>query len=442
MKKSIEKAFLKYLRLCARLQLRKNSRAKIVGITGSAGKTSAKLATYAATKDFLKVKLCEHGNSETGIPLDILGLKVNNYTMLDWIRLSFLSIWKLITNWEKFDVMLVEMAVDSPFPPKNMDYLLSIVRPDIGVFLNVSSVHGANYEPLLENNSDAVAGKPADENQIKELIAKEKAKLIEALPETGSAVINVDDPLVARSATKTRAKVLTIGQNAEFSLSEVEFSLEEGSEFEIVHNGQNVELEFPGLVLGKLYGYSFLSAVATATALGIPFIKAAKALEKSFELPPSRMSLFRGINGSWIIDSSYNASAISTEELINTCKSIQTLPKVAILGDMREVGSAEAEIHARIGKLALEVFDEVIFVGKIFSSVKEQIGAGQFFITAGEAVEPAQKLAFQGTLFAVKGSQNEIFLEIVVEALLADKSDLPLVCRQEPYWQKKREPFR
>lgn len=435
MKKLIEKAFLGYLRFCARVQLLKNRRSKIIGITGSAGKTSTKLATYAAIRDFVSARLCEHGNSETGIPLDILGLKVNDYTMLDWLRLFFACIWKLLTNWEKFDVLIVEMAVDSPFTPKNMDYLLTIVRPGIGVFLNVSSVHGANYEPLIKN-SDQNA--PIKEAEIKELIAAEKTKLIESLPESGTAILNKDDPLVFQAGAKTRARVVTFGKEGDFSVAVADFSLEKGSGFRLEHNSERADIRFPKHVLGKAYGYSFLSAVAVATALGVPFVNSAKALEKNFELPPSRMSLFRGINGSWIIDSSYNASAISTEELINTCKTIETSPKVAILGDMREVGNAENEVHIRIGRLAIGVFDHVIFVGKIFESVKDEVGGGKFYAKAGEAIAEARAYAENDVLFAVKGSQNEIFLEIIVEALLADKSDLSLVCRQDPFWQKKK----
>lgn len=443
MRKLLEKAFITYLRSFAHLQLKKNPNAKVIGITGSAGKTSAKLATYSAIKDFAKTKLCEHGNSETGIPLDILGLKVKDYSMIDWLRLAFLGIWKLLTNWDKFDVIIIEMAIDSPFYPKNMDHLLSIVQPDIGVFLNVSSVHGANYEPKLRQDESP------NEQNIKRLIAKEKAKMINSLPKTGTAILNKDDPLVMEYSVKTEAKVFTFGSNADFSMADAKFSLENGSEFTITNRNERTTLSFVDNVLGQAYGYSFLSAVAVATALGIPFVQSAKALEKNFKLPPSRMSLLKGINNSWIIDSSYNASALSTEELIKTCSSVKAKKKVAVLGDMRETGKAGTEIHLRIAKLAVSVFDEVIFVGKIFGSISDDLlrsapenrSKTQFFERAGQAVDSATNLAEEGTLFAVKGSQNEIFLEIVVEALLADPIDLDLVCRQDPYWKQKGYPF-
>jgi len=445
MKNLLQKVFLAYIRFFARLQLKKNPKAKIIGITGSAGKTSTKHAIYAAIEDSFRTKLCVHGNSETGIPLDILGLMVNDYSMLDWLRLAILCKWKLLTNWERFDVLIVEMAVDSPFFPKNMDYLLSIVQPEIGVFLNVSSVHGANYEPLLK-----AKGLMVNEEQIKQLIANEKSKLIASLPENGIAVLNKDDPLIFPSAKQTHAKVITFGKDSDISLADAEFSLDHGSTFVITNRNDRVEIRFKNHVLGRAYGYSFLCAVAVATALGIPFVQSAKALEKNFELPPSRMSLLRGIHNSRVIDSSYNASALSTEELITTCKNISAPHKIVVLGDMREIGTAEKEVHIRIAKRALEVFDHVILIGELFDSVKSSIlkvapsakAKLAFFERAGQAVEIAKSFAKPGALFAVKGSQNTLFLEIIVEALLADKADLKLVCRQEPYWQKQKAPFR
>ena len=91
-----------YLRFFAKLQLKKNHQAKIVGITGSAGKTSCQLAVLAAlgkNKGRLKIKISSKANSESGIPLDILGLKVKNYSPLDWLRLILLAPWQLVTNW-------------------------------------------------------------------------------------------------------------------------------------------------------------------------------------------------------------------------------------------------------------------------------------------------------------------------------------------------------
>jgi len=186
LKRIVIKIFLGYLRIATKLQLLKN-RPKIIGITGSAGKTSTREAIYAGLKDLKIVKNCADGNSETGIPLNILGIKVVNYSFYDWLRILLLVPVKLICNWERFDFLIVEMGIDSPFYPKNMSYLLKILKPDLGIFLNVSNVHAETFDTLMK---DLEPGSKKYEEEIKRLIANEKGKLIKSLSRHGYAILN------------------------------------------------------------------------------------------------------------------------------------------------------------------------------------------------------------------------------------------------------------
>lgn len=130
---------LHYLRFFARLRLNRfrqlNPALSIVGITGSTGKTSCLLATEAALKPQYNLLTNYGGNSESGIPLSILGLKIDNYSLINWIKVLLLAPFKYITTTQSPDIILLEMGIDSPISPKNMSYLLSIVLPTLVSFL-------------------------------------------------------------------------------------------------------------------------------------------------------------------------------------------------------------------------------------------------------------------------------------------------------------------
>ncbi|PIR62784.1 MAG: hypothetical protein COU65_01665, partial [Candidatus Pacebacteria bacterium CG10_big_fil_rev_8_21_14_0_10_42_12] len=137
MKRLLSGLVLRYFRSLAKIQL-KRTKPLIIGITGSAGKTSAMTAVAAVLKDTRQVKTSDKANSESGIPLNILGLYPKSFAPSDWLRLMIQAPTKLainlVTNQEKYDTYVAELGIDSPFPPKNMGYLLTILHPDIGIF--------------------------------------------------------------------------------------------------------------------------------------------------------------------------------------------------------------------------------------------------------------------------------------------------------------------
>ncbi len=187
MKKYFSLSILYYLRFFAKLQLLKNKKMIIVGITGSAGKSSTVSVCDAALSPKFKIKTNNGTNSESGIPLSILNIKVNGYSPINWLKYCLLAPYKLLTNWQKYDIYLCEMGIDGPDSPKNMSYLLSIIKPKIGIFLNVNLVHGEFFKDI-------------------DSIGLEKSKLITSLPSTGFALINNNDPIVAKTTQNTLAK--------------------------------------------------------------------------------------------------------------------------------------------------------------------------------------------------------------------------------------------
>src|SRR3989344_7525274 len=145
LKNSATWAILYYLRFFARLQLRK-FHPLIIGVTGSAGKSSCVAAIECVLTGKRQIKATKQLNSETGIPLAILDIAMEDYTPADWLKAMLLAPAKILTNWKRFDTFVVEMGIDSPVPPKNMEYLLTIVQPAMGVFLNVAGAHTQNFD--------------------------------------------------------------------------------------------------------------------------------------------------------------------------------------------------------------------------------------------------------------------------------------------------------
>jgi len=414
LKKELGLIFLHYLRILSKIQLAKinlwrrlsgKKKIIIVGITGSAGKTSTMHAAAAALKDDFEVKCSEKANSESGIPLNILGLKMKTYSLTDWLRVAVLSPIMLLVNWRDYDIYIVEMGVDEPTEPKNMGYLLKIIRPQIGVFIGVGAVHSMQFGGL-------------------KAIADEKAKLIAGLPKDGYAILNLGDKFVRERKNLTKAKII---------------------------RAQRVKINFDNYVLPEVYEINFGLAAAVASVLGIRLKKAIAMIKRNFRLPPGRSSLIKGIKNTLIIDSSYNASPkamLTMLDLLQKQGRELGRKKIAVLGDMRELGKLAAEKHRQIARSAAVAADEIILIGPLMKKfalpILRKLKKPVFwYLTAGQAAKFLKKHLQGKELILIKGSQNTIFLEIIVEALMIDKSQAgSLLCRRGKFWEEKRREFR
>jgi UDP-N-acetylmuramoyl-tripeptide--D-alanyl-D-alanine ligase len=339
-----------------------------------------------------------------------------------------------------FDAYLVEMGVDEPMPPKNMEYLLTILHPDIGVILNALSVHTQQFGSVTA-------------------IAKEKGKLVTQNPNLQYAILNADQPEIATLKPKNEAKTIMFGKDkkSEVIIKSITSSFDGTSiSFHAQRPGLTTAaspglIRFKNLVLPEFYGHTVASALAVASALNINLQEAADTISKNFKLPPGRGRIFEGIKNTIIIDSSYNASGTTMRGSLEMLKDIgKNRVKIAILGDMRELGS-QAEIeHKKVAESAIKSADKIILVGPQMEQyalpiTKKSKIPVEWFATAGQAKvflegsHPSMpEFLTGGEIILVKGSQNTIFLEIVVEALLINKSDVENLCRRGKFWKKKR----
>ncbi len=430
MKKQVQKFILDWLRLATKIQLKKNN-PLIIGVTGSAGKTSTVRAVDAVLKTKYSVKSTQTGNSETGIPFEVLDIPVKSWSSLGWIYVILLSLWKLISNWDKYDVLIVEMGIDSDQAPKNMSYLLKIVTPKIGSFLNVNNVHGQNF-----SGNDTIKA-----------ITKEKGNLLLSLPTDGLAIYSKDHPSIVELSKKTKSKKysFSINQPASMQLMRYQVNLK-GTTFVFLNSGNQFSLELTDQLLLKESFGGFATALLIGKHLGIEIPTGIDAIEKNFYLLPGRSRMIKGMNQSIIIDSSYNSSLEPTIASLEMMKQISVRgKKIAILGDMREIGKQEKRDHQQLAKIAAKTADEIVLIGplttkyslpelKKYKFAKTKIHS---FKNPFQAIETVKKLIQNHDLILVKGSQNTIFLEIIIEAIMAypERSN-QLLCRQSSYWKK------
>jgi len=453
MKKSFIKFFLWYIRLAAKIQLLK-IRPKIIALTGSVGKSSLRQAIFTVLKDTFKCKQSIKANSETGLPLDILNLHPQTYSLLDWLRLAFLVPLRLLTDWHKYDYYIAELGIDDPFPPKNMEYLLSFIKPDVGIFLNVALVHTLQFEKIIPKGKKFFPSR-SKQKFLKQAIASEKGKIITLLDKSKKAIVNFDDCLVFNEGQKAKAKVYYFGKRVkgkeknELKIISNKVSLK-GTEFVYQYKNEKFFLKFKYLLPGY-YAYTFAAAALTGLALDIGLEQIKTSLAKNFVLPPGRMSCFAGIKKTVIIDSSYNASTTSTLGALKLLaqfknkkgKSTEKRDIIFVFGDMRELGSQAKKEHQQVAKKLLTIVDRLVLIGPLTKKYVFPLIIGkipvEWFANSWQAADFLKNNLKGKEIILVKSSQNTIFTEIVVEGLLFNKKDKAKLCRRGRFWEKQRQ---
>jgi UDP-N-acetylmuramoyl-tripeptide--D-alanyl-D-alanine ligase len=431
---------LSYFRLLAQIQLIK-TQPRIIGITGSAGKSSTMEAIAAILQEKFKIKVGRKANSESGIPLNILGLSPSNFSLLSWLKLAIQAPLKLLTNWEKYDFYIVEMGIDSPLPPKNMSYLLTILQPEIGVFTSVDAVHSEPFDHLVVGKSLAER-----RDSLVQLIAAEKGKLTKSLPKNGLAVLNADSAVLMENATPTKAKLMTFGEkhDATIQIDAVNWN-KAGTQIVFSTAEEKVTLSLNEYLVPHHYAGTFAAALCVGIYAGLSPYLCCKLLEKNYKLPPGRASLIPAINGATILDSSYNSSAKPTLDFFELIPHIDSKRTLALLGDMRELGSVTQVDHELIAQKAVKVFDEVVLVGPYMLKyavpiLKEKNVDVRWFVNAYLAAEYLKTTLKPDDLLFVKGSQNTLLLEIAIERLMAHPETADgVLCRRGSFWDGERK---
>jgi len=399
----------------------KKNRIQVIAITGSVGKTSAKEAIYTVLKDrFYVIRSQKSFNTPIGMSLAILGESESGFSSTKaWAKI----LWRVFFKKKELpQKMILEMGAEKPGDIKE---LIKIAPPHISIVTTVKPVH-------------------LGEGQFKDIedIAKEKGKLVNDLPRFGLAILNHDDPRVEQM--KTAAKKMTYGLdiNADLQASEIKMTAQKIS-FDVRHKGETASCEVP--VVGAYHVYVALPAIAVGLSMGMSLRESCKALSQ-FQLPPGRMNPIAGLNGSHILDGSYNASPSTMQTALQMLSQLKASRKMAALGTMNELGKESFQAHVDLGKTAAPVADLIVAVGPEAKRIKQgAIVAGMkaesifIFDDAKEAGQFLAKKIQKDDLILVKGSQNKVRMERLVKEIMKEpRLAKKLLCRQEDAWAHKQ----
>jgi UDP-N-acetylmuramoyl-tripeptide--D-alanyl-D-alanine ligase len=430
MKEIFKKTLYHILRIEAQLVLWRY-KPRIVAITGSVGKTSTKDAVYAVFSKVAHVRKSEKSyNSEIGLPLTVLGISNGWNSPFLWLKNILKGLYLFIIPHKYPKWLILEVGVGKA---GDMKKTASWLKTDVVIVTAIGETP-AHIEFFSSR---------------KHLI-EEKSGLIKTLKKDGFLILNVDDEAVKEMKEKTRNLTVGYGFSEDASVRGSELNIlydkeniPEGIVFRVDEGGSSLPVIIEG-VFGNNHVYASLAALATASVLKFNMINAINML-KDYDIPPGRMRLLKGINDSLIIDDTYNSSPFACESALRTLGEVKSKRKIAILGDMLELGKHTIEAHKNIGKVAYENVDVLIVVGPRASSIKEgAIEAGMKekniyeFATSLEAGDFAKTFVQKGDLVLVKGSQG-MRMERAVESILLDqKNKNKLLARQDREWLDKK----
>jgi UDP-N-acetylmuramoyl-tripeptide--D-alanyl-D-alanine ligase len=405
---------------------------KIIAITGSVGKTSTKDAVYAVVSKVAHVRKSEKSfNSQIGLPLTILGVPNAWNNPLGWIQNILQGLWLLIYPAKYPRWLVLEVGIGKP---GDMDETASWLRSDVVIITAIGEtpVHIEFFES-------------------RDQLIEEKSRLIKTLKPDGLLVLNKDDDAVMGMKEKTKCRLVTYGFKAEadvmggsesIAYTEKSEGIPEGIIFRAEVGGASLPVEIEG-VFGRNHIYASLAALAVAHGLKWNMLEAIDAL-KHYEIPPGRMRIIPGISDSFIIDDTYNSSPFACEAALRTLGEVKASRKIAVLGDMLELGRHTNEAHAAVGALTKDMADYLLTVGPRAQAIKEGAEKAGMnpknileFTNSGAVGEFLESFVKAGDLVLVKGSQG-MRMERVVERIMKDKSNArTLLVRQEDFWKKK-----
>jgi len=351
---------------------------KLIGLTGSVGKTTTKELLAAMLGGLFRVaKSPGNFNNLLGFPLALLGIPDD-------------------TEW-----MVAEMGMSLP---GELGQISRLARPDVALLLNVRPAHLENFASLAE-------------------VAEAKAEILEGLPETGLLVANADDPHVARVARRHPGRIIWFGHGPQADVRAT--AIDEaglaglGTRFTLSAFGQRTRMELT--LHGRYNVNNALAAAACALALGASPEHVAAAA-RTIRPAAGRGVVHRLACNATVIDDSYNSNPEALKQALESAATVATGRAWAVLGDMLELGERGPHFHREAGKLCAEIgFSPIVAVGQLARELAgEARGLGSevvWFATADEAASWAARELRAGDLVLVKGSRGA-GLERVVQALL------------------------
>ena len=348
----------------------------VVAITGSNGKTTTKDLTAAALTQLGQVlKTSANFNNEVGVPLTLLQLNANHKAAVVEIGMRGLG-------------QIAELA--------------KFVRPTIGIVTNVNETH-IELLGSIEN------------------IARAKGELVDAIPAGGTVILNADDPHVAamKNSVADGVKVITYGLESPADVTAKNFLIGSiSTEFVLTHAGIEYDFEIP--MLGRHNVSNALAAVAAGLSLGLTIDEIQHGIS-TLTTTKMRFEVIRR-DGLTIVNDAYNASPASMRVALRTTAEIYDGRKIAVLGDMLELGAVSEKLHREVGaELVKNNFDTLIALGELGKFIAD--GARDAGLTnvyfVGSHEEAAQKileLVEEGDTILFKAS-HAMHMEKIIELI-------------------------
>ncbi len=314
----VEKMVYLYYKNKAKAKLKAMSNLKIIGITGSYGKTSSK-----------------------NILNDVLSIKYNTLATPKSINTLNGNLITINNKLSKFDeVFIVEMGA---YVKGDILDLCKLVGPKYGIITTIGTAHLATFG--------------SQEN-----ILHAKMELLESLPEDGICILNSDDPLQRSYEMKNTCKVVWIGidTKADVSAKNIKCS-HKGTEFDVNFAGEKKSLQFKTKLLGQHNVYNILAAIALGKELGI---EADKLVQGVAQVHPIEHRLeIKKLGNFYQIDDAYNSNPVGAKGALDV---LEMMPgkKVVVTPGMVELGDEEEKYNKEFGRQIAKVADEVILIGK------------------------------------------------------------------------------
>ena len=407
---------------------------KIIAITGSVGKTSTKDAVFTVLSKFKTVRKSEKSfNSEVGLPLTILGSPNGWNDPFIWFE-NIIHGFSLILWKQTYpEYLVLEVGVGKPGDMKKN--VTPWLRPDVVIVTRFPDkpVHVEFFGST-------------------ERIIEEKSALVNVLKKDGILILNHDDEKVYALHTKSNCKTVSYGMNDNSTYHSIYptylykthngIKIPDGLNFKLEHEGNTFPVMLPNILGTHNIGQA-LAAIACAYELGCDLLLSINAVAE-YVTPPGRLSLIEGVNDSVIIDDTYNSSPVAMEAAILVLKDVEGKRKIAVFGDMLELGKFTEEEHRLVGEKIVNVADVLIVVGPRAKFIAEGAidnGFPQKEIYSFDSSKTVAKflvgMVEKGDIILMKGSQG-VRLERAVEAIMEHKElKKTLLCRQDKEWQNR-----
>lgn len=409
----------------------------VIWINGSVGKTSCRMIIFQTIQKLLpdtKIYTSpKNFNGELWLSLSVFQIENREPNIICFIKTLFISFFISFFSKKRYEILILEYGIDTPW---EMDFILQVAKPDIGVFTAIDAVHSQQFWNPTE-------------------IAREEVKM--ALNTKNIVFLNADDDYAMQLLPKIKIDKLTYqtqNSNADLYFTDCSFitwekSHEIQSSLTIFLKKEKIQVQTN--LIGKAnYGYMAV-ALSICEILGK---KLEQNLTLDYTLQPGRLSIFAGKQNSIILDSTYNSAPRAVREIINTAIQIkhQIFPNRKlwlILGDMRELWDLTESEHRRLAGYVSQSADQLFLFGNYMTQFmadeldkcwfnKEKISIANTLSDLNQKIEKKLTQNNSEVFLVFKGSQNTIFLEESVKHFLNSASDKQFLTRQSKFWMEKK----